>query len=617
MSKNNKIIIYGKKSKQDNNIIFVNEQNFIGQFYHIQNNLLTLNELRKIESRSVNGKFFPELFSYDKISLWWFLYPRLSQKFLKYIPFVNNFLNFIENEKPYKIKIIDDFNTYEIIKEICNKKNILIDINKWNYFKFKNKKRIRHYLRKIKAKSLIRKKIEQRKRLFYKKYSSIPNLDNKIIFVSYPMYRRHIFNVETNQSEKGEFIIQDIINLINNQEKIVGIDLFSQILSNDLTLEERLNSKMFWLPVEIFFKEMKNSKDVKVFLKKYDELLNTKEFQNLFEFKQIKYWNQFNDDFDEMKFSYYLPYWICLIISLKKYFQEHKPRCIFLMYEHGSNSLSFISVCKKLGIPTIGLQHGIIYDHHEQYCFNNFVTKNNPYGFPFPDKMILFGDYFKNLLLKKGYPKDSLITFGNPSYFNLKKIESSLESKNSLEKYKIDKNKKIILFATNKLQENYVATPHLQYDTQMWEYILKNFKNDDSYFWILKPHPLEKIDIYQEILKKNGSPSNAKIIQGGLHELIYSSDVVISTYSSTIIDALCLKKPIIQVEFDNIKYPLNLGNAVKTIKLNDLKNTLEKVANDPTIINELQSNGIQFIKDFYNIPEQNPRTIIDKLIEDQ
>jgi len=60
-----------------------------------------------------------------------------------------------------------------------------------------------------------------------------------------------------------------------------------------------------------------------------------------------------------------------------------------------------------------------------------------------------------------------------------------------------------------------------------------------------------------------------------------------------------------------------LGNAVKTIKLNDLKNTLEKVANDPTIINELQSNGIQFIKDFYNIPEQNPRTIIDKLIEDQ
>lgn len=617
MIEKNKIVYYGKKSKHDNNIILVNEQNFIGQYYDTQNNLLTLNELRNLESKSVNNKSFPELFSFNKISLWWFLYPRLSQKFLQYIPFMNNFLNFIESEKPYKIKIVDDFNTFDLIKEICMQKNISLDFNKLNYFKFKTKKRIRHYLRKIKAKSIIRKKIEQRKRLFYGKHSSIPSIDKKIIFVSYPIYRRHIFNINNKKTEKGEFIIQDIINLINDQDKIVGIDLFSQVLSNDLILEERLNSKMLWLPVEVFLKDSTNSKDIKGFLKKYDELLHTKEFQNLFEFKQIKYWNQLKDDFDEMKFSYYLPYWICLIISLKKFFKEHKPQCIFLMYEHGSNSLSFISVCKQLGIPTIGLQHGMIYDHHEQYCFNNFSTKNNPYGFPFPDKMVLFGEYFKNLLLKKGYPKDSLITFGNSSFFNLKKIESTLESKSLLEKYKIDKNKKIILFASTGLQESYEATKQFNYDSQIWDYILKNFKNDDRYFWILKPRPLEKIDIYQDIYKKNGYPSNAKIIQGSLHELIYSSYIVISTYSTTIIDALCFKKPIIQIEFDNIKYPINLGNSVKTIKLNDLKDTLEKVANDPTIINELQSNSIQFIKDFYNIPEQNPRTIIDKLIEDQ
>ena len=92
MIEKNKIVYYGKKSKHDNNIVFVNEQNFIGQYYNTQNNVLTLNELRKLESKSVNKKSFPELFSFNEISLWWFLR-------------ANNIIDFISNHSGFLTSI--------------------------------------------------------------------------------------------------------------------------------------------------------------------------------------------------------------------------------------------------------------------------------------------------------------------------------------------------------------------------------------------------------------------------------------------------------------------------------------------------------------------------------
>ena len=159
------------------------------------------------------------------------------------------------------------------------------------------------------------------------------------------------------------------------------------------------------------------------------------------------------------------------------------------------------------------------------------------------------------------------MTFGNPAFFNLEKIESALENKHLLEKYGIGKNKTIILFTTTKLQEGYEITKKHNYDSRIWNYLLENFGNNDSFFLLLKPHPKEFTTVYDEILKKNKSPLNAKIIQGSLQELIYVSSVIISTYSTTIIDSLCFKKPVINVEFDEIKFPIILGNAVKTTKL--------------------------------------------------
>ncbi len=614
MSKNPKIVIYGKKSLKNNETLFVNENDFLSPSYNYQNIRESINELKRISKQSIVNKSLLELLTYDEISMWWFFYPRLSQKFLKYIAFIVNFLKFIKEVKPQTVQVTYNFENFSVIKQICNQQNVKLKISNWNYLQYKINNKIRRKLRNYNSKRTINRKIKRRKNFFYQKKDSVPLVNDKIIFTSTPIFRRQIFDVQEGISKKGEYLIDDLVNMFDNKNEIVGIDLFSHVLWDETTLEERLNSEVPWFPVEILFKKLKQNEH-KWFLKKYEKLLDSQKFQKLFEFQNIRYWELLIEDFNEMKFDYYLPYWLKLIDSLKEFFSNHRPKCIFLIHETSPLSVAFIAVCKKLGIRTIGIQHGIIYDYHEQYMHDNFATPENPGGFQFPDKMLLFGKYFENVLAKQGYPKERLVTFGNPAFFNLEKIESALENKHLLEKYGIGKNKTIILFTTTKLQEGYEITKKHNYDSRIWNYLLENFGNNDSFFLLLKPHPKEFTTVYDEILKKNKSPLNAKIIQGSLQELIYVSSVIISTYSTTIIDSLCFKKPVINVEFDEIKFPIILGNAVKTTKLDDLKKNILEIINNNTVKNELLQNSSEFIKMLYNIPEENPKKLLQNLVK--
>jgi len=103
MPENTKIVIYGKKSKKNNGTFFVNENDFFSPHYNYQNILNSINELKRIEKLSIDGNYLMDLLTYDGVSMWWFFYPRLSQKFLKYIAFIINFSKFIDEFKPRDI----------------------------------------------------------------------------------------------------------------------------------------------------------------------------------------------------------------------------------------------------------------------------------------------------------------------------------------------------------------------------------------------------------------------------------------------------------------------------------------------------------------------------------
>jgi len=608
------IIIYGKKSYQQKNKIYVNEGDFLSPLLEHKTDALALNEINRISRESINGKSIPQLFSYENFSIWWFIYSPLIVPFMRAINFVTHFIEFVERENPEKIFIQNDFDTLDLIQQICDSRHINLNYSRINFMKFKIRKELWRTIRKYGARKISKTKLKQRKDLFHNKKKSVPEITDRIIFAVPSDYHRSVFDPIEGKEKNGEWIIQNIINLLEDK-KIVCIDLPSDLRESNKNLEERLSSEISWFPVEVIFS--KNPKLPHNFLKKYNSIISSKQFRDLFEFKGISLWKQLENIFVKMNDPFYLPFWLELTESLKNFFQKNKPKVIFLPYEYGPLALSFIIGAKENKIKTIGISHASIYENIYGYSHEEFATDKNPFGFPLPDYTLLFGNFAKQVLEKQGYPPEKFVVFGKSDFFNLEKIEKALSERSLHKKYNIPPNRKVILFTSNLLQEGYSSYGKYSYDSQIWETLVKNFVARKDITLILKPHPREKnITVYKQILKKYNS-LNGRIIQGNLQELLYVSSITVSIYSDTILDSLCMKKPVIRVKFDEVEHPIPYDKfgVVLPTSLDRLSENINNFLEDNKIQNSLEQNRARFIKEHFNIPEEEPRSILKRLIE--
>ncbi|SDF04521.1 hypothetical protein SAMN04488067_101535 [Halorubrum xinjiangense] len=63
------------------------------------------------------------------------------------------------------------------------------------------------------------------------------------------------------------------------------------------------------------------------------------------------------------------------------------PDVVVVVVSYGKET--FIEACKRLGIPVVELQHGVIYDHHFGYNYPNDENKST-----FPDYILTFGEFW-------------------------------------------------------------------------------------------------------------------------------------------------------------------------------------------------------------------------------
>jgi hypothetical protein len=608
-------LIFGEDSKINNSEHFVKSSFFIDSIYSNERRKTTNDFKKLLEKTEVNEKNFLELFSYKENSLWWFF----SQEtfFLKLgeiISFISNFYNLISKKEIIEVRIISDFKWTYIIEQICKKFEIPVKFSRFEYSKFLlnnfSKNYFKFYLKQRKLKYLKKHRINFNKTQFSSSGKHIPNITDKVIFISPITYRRKLYNFNSKFSENREYLVDDLIK-IGNIKNSCGISIdFSSDPNSIVNLKERIEDNLKWFPEEMILKSS-TTKSMKIFFSKYDSLLKNSQFQNLFRFKGILFWKLIQEVFLSMKFEPYLPYWILLLDSVDNYFLKNKPRSIFLTAETNANTLAYIFAASKHNVKTIRIQQAMITEKNMEFIHNNYFSKNNSLGYPTPDYMLVYGSYAKEILIKNGYPSKKLIEFGNPTFAFLDYIEQ-IDKKSILNKYTISDKQKIILFTSTKWQNDLMGK---DFDPMIWDELLKIYSNKDEYFIILKPHPGEKISTYENILS-NYNCNNATIIQDSLVELLHISDIVISNYSSVIIDACCLNKPIIEIIWDDIsenstlnyhKIGITIPSKIENLKFN-VKNILEK----QSITSEYLKKQIIFLKEQYGIPIDR-NEMIDKL----
>lgn len=616
MNSSNVSIIYSKKSAQNNHQIFVNEKNFQIPLVSADSMVNSLEFLENIQNATINGNTILEALQYHENSLWWFLHPTLLPVLTKSINFITKFEKFLDEIKPSVVKISEDFQTFEIIAQLCKKKRIKLEYSRRELLQFKTKQRIILQGQKYRYNKIFSNKSKKRKDLFYQnKKKNSSNLHEKFVFAVPTIYRRGVLNIKTGKSEQGEYIQQTIFDLVKNKGEILGIDIDYTFKGDFEILSERLKSDVDWVPLEIFVNDEYNDEH-KTFLRNYKKILDNNNFQNLFEYKGISIWKQIESTLFKMNFAPYFSYYLNLIDSMNRLLSEKKPKTIFLTYETGPMALSIIIAARRYGIKTIGIAHSLI---PKILSMDSYLYRSTDIqlGFPIPDYTLVFGNSSKENLISYGYPKNKIITFGNAAFFNLDDIITILDYSSLHEKYNVNPKQKVILFTTEYLQEYHTSLGKYDYDTQILMHLLENFSNNDGFLIILKPHPTENPQSYEKIIKKY-TAKNFKVIQGNLFELIWISNMVISVYSNSMMDAICLKKPVIRVIFENVEHtvPYDEYEVVISCELRNLSATINNIVSDEKLREKLSRNRDTFIKKEYNLPEDNPKSLLDKILND-
>ena len=610
MSDNQLEIIFGHESKKLKTKIFVREEDFEtprGWDYK-----LAIEFLRDFNKKSIEGKTVLEHLHSNNASYWWFIYQSLIPELKNQINFISNFSNFLQTVKPSKVKLENNFERFEVIKQICNQLEIDFSYSKFTLLKYNSKIKSKNSIQEMRYKRIHEKKIETRRSLFGENYNSIPDFSNKIIFAVSTNFRRLIFDFHDTSFRRGEFIISNLVDMFD-QKELLGVDLDYTFRGAPSILKERFSENFSWLPLEILLAD--KTENSPAIIQKYKELISNSNFQNLFSFMGIKFWKNLEFFFEKMCFIPFLPFYLSLVQSFSEHFSTAKPKAVFIPYETGSFALAIISACTNLGIRTFGIQHGHIYPYNPMYSYSEIISKSNPYGFPIPNYLLLYGNSAKNILIANGYPEDNLIAFGNSSLFNLNKFKSKFDLQKSLNKFSIHNDERVILFTTGKLQRAYPEVGKFDYDEKIAEELIEKFGNNENYRIIIKPHPTEEnIQIYEELIKKNSS-KNVIISQDNIFELISLSSVVISVFSTTMYDALCFEKPVIQVKFsENEQQMIDLSQIITTSTLEEMSSKIvDLLENFDSQVFSKKSKD--FIKEQFGLPEEEPEKILKSLID--
>jgi len=218
--------------------------------------------------------------------------------------------------------------------------------------------------------------------------------------------------------------------------------------------------------------------------------------------------------------------------GIKNFIDKEKPSIFILPDEFIDIGRAVSYICKKKKIPCLVMQHGLISN-------DLFESKET-----FANKKIVFGKFAKDFLISIGMPNEKIVVTGSPVYDSLINEKISEQDKRMLrDKFGIG-DEKVILFA---------STWNLERAERRLRILFKIVKKIPNLKIIIKQHPSEyhqkKFEkFYLEFAKKYGV--SVIVSKRNMGEMLQISDIYITDFSTTVLEALILKKPIILTNFE-------------------------------------------------------------------
>lgn len=258
---------------------------------------------------------------------------------------------------------------------------------------------------------------------------------------------------------------------------------------------------------------------------------------------------------------------------------------------------NLVKVANELGIKSLIVQHG--------YPANLSIFQSIPI---LATKIALWGNLTKEFLIDGGANEEKMILTGSPQ-FDSYILRKPNKKEKILKKYKIPSStNNIILFTAQPFRYD----TGLRHDRLTLEEQKEIFNNlfevtkELGLFLIIKLHPSNELS-FNEILnlistKKYKNHLILRHDQGDLFDLINICDISMTYNSTTAIESMILKKPVITVNFSNKEDSINYaqyGCAINVITRNMLKETIVKILNNKLLRDKLMINAARYLKNSF------------------
>ncbi|UMX47655.1 MAG: hypothetical protein L7H18_04400 [Candidatus Nealsonbacteria bacterium DGGOD1a] len=294
------------------------------------------------------------------------------------------------------------------------------------------------------------------------------------------------------------------------------------------------------------------------------------------------------------------------IWAAKFFLKKFKPDVIVETSSYDSGMMAINFAAKKMGIPAIEMQHGIITNAHAGYIYS--IPQEYVFSKPLPEKFMAHGRIYKDIILASGneFSSKDIVIAGNMRMEKF--MRESLSGREAIRKkvrqaLGVDENAFLAVVSSENLPKEGFA--RIMEETMAI--------SEEDLFICIKLHPAE--DDWRQAYGNILFHPRARFVTDGdidLYELLVASDLHATTISTVFLECLALGIPNIIIESPNMGSVLDLVSycGISPVKTaGEFVKEIHKIRSDKNYKTGMIKKGKEIAERFFT-PTGYPENII-------
>jgi hypothetical protein len=270
--------------------------------------------------------------------------------------------------------------------------------------------------------------------------------------------------------------------------------------------------------------------------------------------------------------------------------REVRPAAVCLYAESSGWGRATVAAARAAGIPTVALQHGILYPKYYSYRHGPDEA-----ACPIPDRTAVFGEEAQRTLVEMGgYAPESLVVTGSPKFDALLETARRLDRATVRARLGVAEGEPLLLVAS---RFRGIRGTHQSIGSAFPA--LVRAVERLSVRCVVKPHPAEPAEGYRQVVQAENSARVTVLSSGAdLLELLLACDALCTVESLSAVEALVLERPVLLLNMPtNLRRMAEQGVALGVEAGADPEEAVRSVLFDETAQAQLKEARTRYLSD--------------------